>query len=292
MKTISLNGLDVSRIGLGPWGCRRSTPAPAATTPRRPARSTRHWTWGSPTSTPPRRTALHERGAGGLGCQGAPGPGRVGHQVRWRCLPHWARGSGQLPGQHPRGRGGIAPPSGHRPHRSVLPAPGRPRHAHRGDGGALAKLVAEGKVRHVGLSEAGPETIRRAHAIHPVAAVQTEYSLWTRDPEAEILPLLRELGIGLVPYAPLGHGLLTDEIRSLEGLDADDWRRTNPRIAGGNLERNLRIVDEVRAVAGETGGHSGADRAGVVAGPGRRHRPHPRNQTGHSRNLSASAGRR
>lgn len=117
--------------------------------------------------------------------------------------------------------------------------------------GELAELVAEGKIRHIGLSEAGPATIRRAHAVHPIAAVQTEYSLWTRDPEAEILPVLRELGIGLVPYSPLGHGFLTGTIRSLDGLDADDWRRTNPRFTGGNLERNLHIVDEVHAVAAE-----------------------------------------
>jgi aryl-alcohol dehydrogenase-like predicted oxidoreductase len=119
--------------------------------------------------------------------------------------------------------------------------------------GALADLVTQGKVRYIGLSEAGPGTIRRAHAVHPVAAVQSEYSLWTRDLEAEVLPVLRELGIGLVPYSPLGHGFLTGNIRSLEGLDADDWRRTNPRFTGGNLERNLRIVDEVRAVATEAG---------------------------------------
>lgn len=119
--------------------------------------------------------------------------------------------------------------------------------------GALADLVTQGKVRYIGLSEAGPATIRRAHAVHPVAAVQSEYSLWTRDPEAEVLPVLRELGIGLVPYSPLGHGFLTGNIRSLDGLDADDWRRTNPRFTGGNLERNLRIVDEVRSVATEAG---------------------------------------
>ncbi|MDG4824632.1 aldo/keto reductase [Asanoa sp. WMMD1127] len=117
--------------------------------------------------------------------------------------------------------------------------------------GALAELVAEGKVRHIGLSEAGPATIRRAHAVHPVAAVQTEYSLWTRDPEAEILPVLRELGIGFVPYSPLGRGFLTGHMRSLADLDTDDWRRTNPRFADGNLERNLHIVEEVRAVAAE-----------------------------------------
>jgi aryl-alcohol dehydrogenase-like predicted oxidoreductase len=119
--------------------------------------------------------------------------------------------------------------------------------------GALADLVTQGKIRHIGLSEAGPATIRRAHAVHPLAAVQSEYSLWTRDPEAEVLPVLRELGVGLVAYSPLGHGFLTGSIRSLDGLDADDWRRTNPRFTGGNLERNLRIVDEVRAVATEAG---------------------------------------
>jgi aryl-alcohol dehydrogenase-like predicted oxidoreductase len=119
--------------------------------------------------------------------------------------------------------------------------------------GALAELVGEGKVRHIGLSEAGPATIRRAHAVHPVAALQTEYSLWTRDPEAELLPLLRELGIGFVPYSPLGHGFLTGKIRSNDELAADDWRKTNPRFVGENLRRNLRIVDEVAAVAAEAG---------------------------------------
>ncbi|MFY1575923.1 aldo/keto reductase [Verrucosispora sp. WMMD703] len=119
--------------------------------------------------------------------------------------------------------------------------------------GALRELVAAGKVRHIGLSEASETTIRRAHAVHPVAAVQTEYSLWTRDPEADVLPALRELGIGFVPYAPLGHGFLTGDIRSLDSLDATDWRRTNPRFTGDNLTRNLRIVDEVNDVAGQVG---------------------------------------
>jgi aryl-alcohol dehydrogenase-like predicted oxidoreductase len=117
--------------------------------------------------------------------------------------------------------------------------------------GALAELVTEGKVRYIGLSEAGPETIRRAHAVHPITALQTEYSLWTRDPEAELLPLLRELGIGFVPYSPLGHGFLTGTIRSPEQLSDDDWRKTNPRFSPGNFEQNLRIVDEVQAVASE-----------------------------------------
>src|SRR5216110_3454231 len=119
--------------------------------------------------------------------------------------------------------------------------------------GALGELVAEGKIRHIGLSEAGPATIRRAHAVHPIAALQTEYSLWTRDPEAELLPLLRELGIGFVPYSPLGHGFLTGSIRSREQLGDDDWRKTNPRFSAGNFERNLRLADEVAAVAVDAG---------------------------------------
>ncbi len=119
--------------------------------------------------------------------------------------------------------------------------------------GALSGLVEAGKVLHIGLSEAAAATVRRAHAVHPVAAVQSEYSLWTRDPEAEVLPTLRELGIGLVPYAPLGHGFLTGDIRTLDALDAADWRRSNPRFTGDNLTRNLRIVDQVREVADEVG---------------------------------------
>src|SRR6202171_3009257 len=103
--------------------------------------------------------------------------------------------------------------------------------------GAMADLIRAGKIRHIGLSEAGPATIRRAHAVHAVAALQTEYSLWTRDPEAELLPLLRQLGIGFVPYSPLGHGFLTGEIRSLEQLSDDDWRKTNPRFTGENFQR-------------------------------------------------------
>src|SRR6266496_1771909 len=119
--------------------------------------------------------------------------------------------------------------------------------------GALAKLVAEGKVLHIGLSEASPDTIRRAHAVHPVAALQTEYSLWTRDPEAELLPLLRRLGIGFVPYSPLGHGYLTGQIRTAQDIPEDDWRKTNPRFTGQNFQRNLTIVDQVRAIAAEAG---------------------------------------
>ncbi|KUL29715.1 aldo/keto reductase [Actinoplanes awajinensis] len=119
--------------------------------------------------------------------------------------------------------------------------------------GAVAELIKQGKVLHFGLSEASPDTIRRAHAVQPVSALQTEYSLWTRDVEAEILPLLRELGIGLVPYSPLGHGLLTGQIRSVDDFADDDWRKTNPRFTGENFRRNLAIVDEVTAIGAEIG---------------------------------------
>lgn len=123
--------------------------------------------------------------------------------------------------------------------------------------GALTELIAEGKIRGYGLSEAAPATIRRAHAVHPVTAVQTEYSLWTRDPEAEVLPTVRELGIGFVPYSPLGRGFLTGAIRSLDQLDATDFRRTNPRFADGNLEANIRIVNQVDTVAAQIGARPG-----------------------------------
>ena len=119
--------------------------------------------------------------------------------------------------------------------------------------GALAGLVAEGKVRYIGLSEASPGTIRRAHGVHPLAALQTEYSLWTRDPEGALLPLLRRLGIGFVPYSPLGHGFLTGQIRTTGDIPDNDWRKTNPRFTGENFQRNLAIVDEVQAVAAEAG---------------------------------------
>jgi len=119
--------------------------------------------------------------------------------------------------------------------------------------GAMAELVAEGKIRHIGLSEAGPETIRRAHAVHPVTALQSEYSLFTRDPEARVLPVLRELGIGFVPYSPLGRGFLTGAIRSREQLDDTDFRKTNPRFEGENFEHNLRLVERVEQVAREVG---------------------------------------
>ena len=117
--------------------------------------------------------------------------------------------------------------------------------------GTLAELVAEGKIRHIGLSEAGPDTIRRAHAVHPITALQSEYSLWTRDQEPVILPLLRELGIGFVAYSPLGRGFLTGAIRSTKDLAADDSRSNNPRFTEENFAHNLRLVEQVEAVAAE-----------------------------------------
>jgi aryl-alcohol dehydrogenase-like predicted oxidoreductase len=119
--------------------------------------------------------------------------------------------------------------------------------------GAMAELVAAGKVRHLGLSEAGPSVIQRANAVHPSTAVQSEYSLWSRQPEAEVLPILRELGIGFVPYSPLGRGFLTGTIRSMDQLDPTDWRQTNPRFMGDNFEANLAIVTAVEGIAADLG---------------------------------------
>lgn len=119
--------------------------------------------------------------------------------------------------------------------------------------GAMAELVRAGKVRFLGLSEASAETIRRGHATHPITAVQSEYSLWTRDPEDEVLAMLRELGIGLVAYSPLGRGFLTGQIRSLEDLREDDWRRSNPRFQGDALQDNLQLADRVTELANERG---------------------------------------
>ncbi|CAE6518796.1 aldo/keto reductase [Paenibacillus sp. GCM10023250] len=119
--------------------------------------------------------------------------------------------------------------------------------------GAMAELVREGKVRYLGLSEAAPATIRRAHAVHPIAALQTEYSLWSRDVEDEILPLCRELGIGFVPYSPLGRGFLTGQIRVFEDLAEDDYRRMSPRFQGENFAKNLALVDRIKEIAAEKG---------------------------------------
>jgi len=119
--------------------------------------------------------------------------------------------------------------------------------------GAMAELVAAGKVRYLGLSEAAPATIRRAHAVHPIAALQTEYSLWSRDPEGELLDTCRELGIAFVAYSPLGRGFLTGRYRSIDDFAADDWRRNNPRFQGENFKKNLELVSKVEQLAKEKG---------------------------------------
>jgi aryl-alcohol dehydrogenase-like predicted oxidoreductase len=119
--------------------------------------------------------------------------------------------------------------------------------------GAMGDLVRQGKIRHLGLSEPSPATLRRAHGVHPIAAVQNEYSLWTRDPEEALLPTLRELGIALVAYSPLGRGFLAGRFRSPDDLAPDDWRRNNPRFSGENFRRNLALADRVRELAGEKG---------------------------------------
>ena len=115
--------------------------------------------------------------------------------------------------------------------------------------GAMAELVHQGKVRYLGLSEASPATVLRAHSIHPITALQTEYSLWSRDPEDELLPTLRKLGVGFVAYSPLGRGFLTGQLRRFEDLPADDWRRHRPRFQGENFRKNLELVDRVREIA-------------------------------------------
>ena len=119
--------------------------------------------------------------------------------------------------------------------------------------GAMADLVKQGKVRYLGLSEASPATIRRAHKVHPISALQTEYSLWSRDPEDEILPTLRELGIGFVPYSPLGRGFLTGRFKSFDDLGPDDWRRRNPRFQGENFQKNLEVAARVAKIGAERG---------------------------------------
>jgi aryl-alcohol dehydrogenase-like predicted oxidoreductase len=146
--------------------------------------------------------------------------------------------------------------------------------------GAMADLVRAGKVRWLGLSEAAPATLRRAHAVHPIAALQTEYSLWSRDPEDEILPTVRELGIGFVPYSPLGRGFLTGRIQSIDDLEPDDYRRNSPRFQGENFQKNLELLAEVNALARDKGCTPSqlalawvlAQGADIVPIPGTKHR--------------------
>ena len=144
--------------------------------------------------------------------------------------------------------------------------------------GAMAELVAAGKVRHLGLSEASAATIRRAHAVHPIAAVQSEYSLWTRDIEAEVLPTLRELGIALVAYSPLGRGFLAGRFTSTIDLDASDWRRSGPRFSAENIDANLVAGAPRRGARARPRRHAGAARARLGARPGGGHRADPGHQ--------------
>jgi aryl-alcohol dehydrogenase-like predicted oxidoreductase len=141
--------------------------------------------------------------------------------------------------------------------------------------GAMAELVAQGKVRFLGLSEAAPDTIRRAHAVHPISALQTEYSVWSRDPEREILPTLRELGIGFVPYSPLGRGFLTGTMRSLDDLDESDFRRYQPRFQGDNLADNIAIVEVIDQLASAKGCTPGQVALAFVHAAGRDVAPIP-----------------
>lgn len=146
----------------------------------------------------------------------------------------------------------------------------------------LADLIEEGKIRYIGMSEAAPETIRRAAKVHPITALQTEYSLWSRDPEAEILQTIRELGIGYVAYSPLGRGFLTGQIKSIDDLADDDWRRNNPRFQGDNFAKNFKLVDRVKEIADEKGVEPGqialawvlAQGDHIVPIPGTKHQTH------------------
>ena len=144
--------------------------------------------------------------------------------------------------------------------------------------GGMAELVRAGKVRHLGLSEASAETVRRAHAVHPIAAVQTEYSLFSRDPEDELLPTLRELGIALVAYSPLGRGFLAGRFRKLEDLAPDDWRRKNPRFQGENFAKNLALVQPLDTFSRKEGLHARSARARLAPATRRERRSHSRHE--------------
>ena len=147
--------------------------------------------------------------------------------------------------------------------------------------GAMGELVTEGKVRFLGLSETSAETLRRGHSAHPIAALQSEYSLWTRGPEEEIIPTCRELGIGFVPYSPLGRGFLSGRFSSPDDLDENDFRRSGPRFSGSNLEREPGARREGPRAGRVQGHHARAARAGVGARPGRRHRADPGDEAAH-----------
>ena len=235
-------GLEVSAIGLGAMGMSMSYgPNPGARDDmiavlRGAVDRRRHVLRHRRGLRPLRQRGTRRRGPGA-----GPRPGRHRHQVR---LGHRGRhdgGPGQPPRADPPGRRRLAAAAAHRRHRPVLPAPGRPRRADRGRRRRRsASWSPPGKVRHFGLSEAGAATIRRAHAVHPVTAVQSEYSLWTRDPEPEVLPTCAELGIGFVPFSPLGKGFLTGTVDASTTFADGDIRNRVPRFTAGEPRRQRR----------------------------------------------------
>ena len=255
MKHIKLGTLDVGRIGLGVHGHVRRV--------HRRGHRRRRVDPHDPPRARPRRHAhrhrrdlrpVHQRGARRPGHQGPPRRRRARDEVRPRLARRRRRREPrQQPGEHPHRGRGLAAAARHRPHRPVLPAPRRPEHADRGHRRRARRARRRG--------QDPPHRSLRGRARHdpprprrpPVTALQSEYSLWTRDPEPKVLPVLRELGIGFVPYSPLGRGFLTGEIRSTDDFADDDSRKTNPRFTGENFQRNLRAVDEVEAIAAEVG---------------------------------------
>ena len=157
--------------------------------------------------------------------------------------------------------------------------------------GAMKRLVEQGKVRHLQLSEAGPQTIRRAHKVHPIVAVETEYSLWSRDVEKDILPACRELGIGFMAYAPLGRGFLTATMKSLDALLPKDRRREHPRFSADNIGKNAELLAPLEKIAAAKKVHAGAGRARLAARAGRGHRADPRHQAPHLSGAELRGGR-
>jgi Aldo/keto reductase family len=214
---------------LARWACPPPTRVPAPMRRSRSARSTAPSISAALSSTPPRPMAPTPTKSSSGAPSGPPRSGRARDEVRVDlACPRRRRRARQSPRERSRRGRGVAAAPRHRPHRPVLPAPVDPNVPIGDVLGPLGDLVCEGKVHHIGLSEAWVDTIRRAHGVHPITALQSEYSLWTRDPEPEVLPLLRELGIGFVPYSPLGHGFLTGRIRSIDDLADETGARRTP----------------------------------------------------------------
>ena len=280
MKRISLGGLEVSRLGLGCMGMSAFYAGAGATTRSRSAPSTVPASSASTSSTRPRCTGRSPTRNWSDGRSRPARRVRRRHEVRDPLPPPRRRAPDRRLAREPADRGrGLAAAARHRPHRHLLPAPRRPRDADRGDGRRHRRARQEGKIRHIGLSEAAPETIRRAHATHPITALQSEYSLWTRDPEEEILPLLRELGIGFVAYSPLGRGFLAGRFRDRAALEAEgDFRSLQPPLHRGQLRGQPADRRRGRGRRRGAGGDGGPGRARLGPGPGRRHRPDSRHQ--------------